>query len=210
MVSASNFADDKLRAFEAGADDYISKPFRVKELQARIKVMLNLRKAERELRERNDQLLELIRVSEMINLRPDLLTTAEEVVKSAVRLAKTDRAYLLLWDEEKQVYHSIASSGSERDPSNIIFPGEAGLAGAVHREGRLILLPDYTVWEHRMEYGLGVMYETAGIPLRLVRRHIGVLVVGMKEPDKHFAPGDTEILTTLANQAAIAIDNAKL
>jgi PAS domain S-box-containing protein len=212
MVSASNFADDKLRAFEAGADDYISKPFRVKELQARIKVMLNLRKAERDLRERNDQLLELIRVSEMINLRPDLHTTAEEVINSAIRLAKADCAYLVLWEEEKNQYLCVACAGIdiESHDCHMILPGDQGLPGQVHQEGKLIVVPDYSTWEHRISSLLNLGYETAGIPLRLGRRHLGVVIVGMQKPENHFAPADLEILATLANQAAIAIENAQL
>lgn len=210
MVSASNFADDKLRAFEAGADDYISKPFRVKELQARIKVMLNLRKAERDLRERNDQLLELIRVSEMINLRPDLRTTAEEVVKSAVRLAKADCAYLLLWEEEKNQYLCAACTDLETHNCNMVLPEDQGLLGQIHQEGHLIVVPNYSTWEHRVSSPLNLHYETAGIPLRLGRRHLGVVIVGMHQTESHFAPADLEILTTLANQAAIAIENAQL
>lgn len=45
MVSAKGNEDDKVKGLNMGADDYISKPFGVKELIARIKA--NLRKTER-------------------------------------------------------------------------------------------------------------------------------------------------------------------
>jgi PAS domain S-box-containing protein len=211
IVSASNFADDKLRAFDAGADDYISKPFRIKELQARIKVMLNLRKAERDLTERNEQLVELLRVSEMINLRPDLRTTAEEVVNSAARLAKASCAFLFLWEEDGKHYRCTATYNGGQDVVGKTWSDTVGLAGVVHREGRLIVIPDYSIWENRAsDYTVLALHEMAGIPLRLGRRQIGVLTVGMTRPDAHFAPADLEILPTLANQAAIAIENARL
>ncbi len=40
MLTARGDEFDKIRGFEAGADDYITKPFSVKELQARIKAVL--------------------------------------------------------------------------------------------------------------------------------------------------------------------------
>lgn len=210
IVSASNFADDKLRAFDAGADDYISKPFRIKELQARIKVMLNLRKAERDLTERNDQLLELLRVSEMINLRPDLQTTADEVVKSALLLAKADHTHLLLWDEEHKQHLFVATCGNSTTMVGQVLSQGEGIAGAVQRSGHMVVVPNYSIWEQRAANYAGPAYETAGIPLRLGRRHLGVITVCMRTPERHFASPDLEILPTLANQAAIAIENARL
>jgi two-component system phosphate regulon response regulator PhoB len=40
MLTAKSTEIDKLKGFEAGADDYISKPFSINELQARIKALL--------------------------------------------------------------------------------------------------------------------------------------------------------------------------
>ena len=41
MLTARSEEDDKLFGFEMGADDYLTKPFSLKELMARIKVQLN-------------------------------------------------------------------------------------------------------------------------------------------------------------------------
>lgn len=40
MITAKNAEEDKVRGFEAGADDYVTKPFGMKELLARIKANL--------------------------------------------------------------------------------------------------------------------------------------------------------------------------
>src|SRR3712207_8328426 len=40
MVTAKNSEEDKVRGFEAGADDYVTKPFGMKELAARINANL--------------------------------------------------------------------------------------------------------------------------------------------------------------------------
>jgi two-component system phosphate regulon response regulator PhoB len=46
MLTARGEEEDKLRGLETGADDYITKPFSVKELQARIKALLRRRAPE--------------------------------------------------------------------------------------------------------------------------------------------------------------------
>jgi len=40
MVTVKDFEEDKIRALEAGADDYVSKPFRLGELTARLRAVL--------------------------------------------------------------------------------------------------------------------------------------------------------------------------
>src|SRR5262249_6592230 len=40
MITVRNSEDDKVRALEAGADDYVTKPFRFRELVARIRAVL--------------------------------------------------------------------------------------------------------------------------------------------------------------------------
>ncbi|MGC4094926.1 MAG: response regulator transcription factor [Polyangiaceae bacterium] len=41
MLTAKNSEDDVLRGFEAGADDYVTKPFSVQQLLARVKALLS-------------------------------------------------------------------------------------------------------------------------------------------------------------------------
>lgn len=46
IISAKNSLDDKLTGLEIGADDYITKPFHLAELNARVKALLRRRKFE--------------------------------------------------------------------------------------------------------------------------------------------------------------------
>ncbi len=213
MISGGTSADDKLRAFDAGADDYVTKPFRVQELKARIQVMLNLRQAERELTQRNEQLLELIHVSERLNSRLNLDDTAQTVVRSASRLTKADRVFLVLWDESMR-YHQIIATATPTELDNaynqlIILEGR-GLASQVQQSGKLEVIPDYQLYDNRVIAINYPMFETAAVPLRSRNRHIGAVVVTLSDPSRHFIPANLDILITLANQAAIAIENARL
>lgn len=56
FISALGEMDDKIRAFNEGGQDYITKPFQVEEVLARVRTHLELRRARQELIERNANL----------------------------------------------------------------------------------------------------------------------------------------------------------
>ncbi|MEL6579606.1 MAG: EAL domain-containing protein [Cyanobacteria bacterium J06621_12] len=58
FISASGHINDKLRAFEVGGIDYISKPFQIPELLSRVNSQLNLRNLRHQLLQKN-QLLQI-------------------------------------------------------------------------------------------------------------------------------------------------------
>lgn len=56
MLTARDAIRDKVEALESGADDYLTKPFHLHELQARIKALLRVRDLNIRLREKNEEL----------------------------------------------------------------------------------------------------------------------------------------------------------
>ena len=56
MVTGLNSKDDRLRAADAGADDFLGKPVRRVELRVRLRSLLRTKKARDELKEQRDQL----------------------------------------------------------------------------------------------------------------------------------------------------------
>lgn len=56
FISALNEVLDKVKAFSVGGVDYISKPFQVEEVLARIKTHMTLRKQQQSLKEKNEEL----------------------------------------------------------------------------------------------------------------------------------------------------------
>ena len=60
MLTARNTLDDKLLGFESGADDYLVKPFALKELEARIKALSKRRKADNKLLSVGDLRMDLV------------------------------------------------------------------------------------------------------------------------------------------------------
>ncbi|MCB0338166.1 MAG: response regulator [Bdellovibrionales bacterium] len=56
ILTARDQIDDKVEAFEGGADDYLTKPFNFRELQARIKALLRVRGLNLVLQQKNREL----------------------------------------------------------------------------------------------------------------------------------------------------------
>jgi signal transduction histidine kinase len=64
FISALSETTDKLKAFQAGGVDYVTKPFQFEEVMARVRTHLELRRQKLELRRSYDQLRELERLRE--------------------------------------------------------------------------------------------------------------------------------------------------
>jgi two-component system, cell cycle response regulator len=56
LVTALTDADDVVQGLESGADDYISKPFNFRELEARVRAMLRIKRLQDELDQKNREL----------------------------------------------------------------------------------------------------------------------------------------------------------
>ena len=56
LVTARSATSDKVAGFEAGADDYLTKPINFPELEARVRSMLRIKRLQRELEEKNREL----------------------------------------------------------------------------------------------------------------------------------------------------------
>jgi diguanylate cyclase (GGDEF)-like protein len=97
MLTGKEDVRDKVRALEAGASDYLVKPFDDAELVARVKVHLKLRLLQHELREKNAKLEELSRTDALTgvaNLRQ--LQEAMRIELTRASRTKVAMAFLML------------------------------------------------------------------------------------------------------------------
>jgi signal transduction histidine kinase len=76
FLSALNATEDKVKAFEAGGADYITKPFQIEEVQARVQTHLKMRHLQQELKLHNDSL------EQTVEQRTSELKLAAERMKS--------------------------------------------------------------------------------------------------------------------------------
>jgi len=77
FLSALNATEDKVKGFQTGGADYITKPFQLEEVQARVKTHLKLYSLQQELRHHND------RLEEVVHQRTRQLEVAVERIKTS-------------------------------------------------------------------------------------------------------------------------------
>ena len=80
FISGLTDTTDKVKGFSVGAVDYVTKPFQPQEVKARVRTHLMIRSLQRELREHNDQL------EELVAKRTAALEEANQRLKQAGRL----------------------------------------------------------------------------------------------------------------------------
>jgi two-component system, cell cycle response regulator len=69
LVTARDSAEDVVEGLEAGADDYIAKPYNFKELEARVRAMLRIKRLQDELDQKARELAVVVEELELANKR---------------------------------------------------------------------------------------------------------------------------------------------
>ncbi len=115
MLTARDSVDDKLAGFQAGADDYLVKPFSLPELHARIEAVL--RRGQAGLQnileigglsyDMNN--LEVTREGKDLKLSPIGLKLLEKLMKSSPHLVRREVLEELLWGEDLPGSDSLRS-----------------------------------------------------------------------------------------------------
>jgi two-component system, cell cycle response regulator len=105
LVSADMSPEDVKRGLDAGADDYLTKPFRAQDLVSRIRAMLRLKEAMDSLRRANHRIEELSSTDELTglyNMRA-IYRRGEEEILRAKRFRKPVSALLVNIDNFSDV-----------------------------------------------------------------------------------------------------------
>jgi signal transduction histidine kinase len=96
MVTAKAHRDDKLSGLAMGVDDYITKPFDMDELVAKVRVMLRIKTTEEKLRLRTEELARLheaekqmvARLTELDSLKSQFIATASHELRTPLSIIR--------------------------------------------------------------------------------------------------------------------------
>ncbi len=175
----------------------------------------DLRRSFTLLRRQADRLQRILEISQILTSTYDLDELLQMILAAATELTKTEAASLLLLDEGGTDLRFTASTGRDRDKlMSVRVPVENSLAGTILRSGEPMVFDDVQQDPRHFDgVDKQIAFESRsilGVPLLMRDRSVGVLEAVNKLDNSPFSEEDGQVLMTLAAQAAVAIENARL
>ncbi len=146
-----------------------------------------------------------------LNLEPLL----HKILAAAVEVMNASAGSLILLDElTDELVFAVIEGGGGENLKGVRMARDKGIAGwvAMHRKP---LIVDDVNKDDRYYQSIADTFDfklTSLLCVPMISRNklIGVLQVLQSKPDHYFGDLDQQLLTTFANQAAVAIENARL
>lgn len=157
----------------------------------------------------------LMEISRQLNSTLDVNSLLNKITRAARELTETEAASILLIDPATGELRFEASSNMTAGAMAAVpVPMEGSLAGWVATTGEPVLVED-TRNEKRWFSQVDKILRSntrnlLGVPMEAHGRIIGVVEAINKIDDRPWTEEDMETLSTLAAQAAVAIENARL
>jgi adenylate cyclase len=229
LVTALDGSDNVAAGLDAGADDFLHKPFDKTELQARVRSMLRIKSQYDELEYQRRQVeatlhlreelarvtaqhLEELQTLHEVGLRLMSNVDTDSVLNMTSQVAlelipKASRCVMhLLSDDEEQLLPVVFSE----DGSKIVHPS-VGIEEIVERaiETReIVYVPDVLAGSNHSQLQFDDMRALLVVPLLDDQRSIGALTLSSAEANA-FQESHRHILSILANQSTVAIVKAR-
>ncbi len=165
-----------------------------------------LQRAERDLRE----LRLLYEVGQSLSVNLDLFSLLNDIKTHAPEVVGAERCSIFILDETNNEM-VLELPGENRE---FRIPADRGIAGWVALHGIPQVVNDVEQ-DARWYDGIGrevdfVTRSLLCVPMRVKDRVVGVMQLLNKRGGSEFTEQDVQLLTTLASQAGIAIENARL
>src|SRR3954452_1096660 len=114
VLTALDAEDEIAKAFEAGADDFVRKPFKPVELVARVRGQLRLRAAMDALARKEKDASVVLELTQALASNLDFRGILFTVVQRIADVAKIDRVSIVLVREQEHVGYVVAASDDEQ------------------------------------------------------------------------------------------------
>jgi PAS domain S-box-containing protein len=167
-----------------------------------------------------DQQARLQRQERLLNVFRELTSIVSlgrllhRIVEAAAEVTDTESAAILLHDGVSGQLRFIAASRYADELLNIPVPIEGSIAGAAFASGQPVLVDNVSADpRHYRTVGEEIGFKAQSllaVPLQYLLRRVGVLEAENKRNGAPFNDDDISILTMLATQATVAIENARL
>jgi len=161
---------------------------------------------------RLEELKTLYSISQEIASKLELKVILQKIVESAVVLLGSEAGSITLWDNRRQNYSIVIVHGlPESLIGEEVSPSRSDVLGDVIAQKSPVHYKDYEHHPNRSKKLDSYHFkEVLGVPLIVREMIIGTMAIGSSNPEVHFQQEEIDLLSNFAQQAAIAIGNAKL
>ena len=156
----------------------------------------------------------LIEISRVLNSRLEIQPLLQDIISIATDLTDTDASSVLLVDSKSgDLFFEAATGIKKYEVERVAVPKES-IAGWIVENNLPLVINDVTKdprWSQKVDDAAGwVTRSILGVPLRVKDKVIGAIEVLNKKGGQLFSEDDLSTLTTMAAQAAVAIENTRL
>jgi PAS domain S-box-containing protein len=213
VLTALDAQDEIVRAFEAGADDFVRKPFRPVELVARIRGQLRLRGAMEELAQKERDAQIVLELTQTLASNLDFRGILFTVVARIAEVARVDRVSIVLVREQGQIGYVVAASDDEHLRDLPIDLARYPEIQQVLTSGEPLVIPDAATHPLleivRHDASARAFSSLAILPILYEGKPMGVLFLRAKQA-LAFGEHEIALCRTVSSAMAIALRNARV
>jgi two-component system nitrogen regulation sensor histidine kinase GlnL len=145
----------------------------------------------------------------------DLQSLSQRIVETVTQTMGVGKASLFLWNEEKGGYSLFESKNMKMSASAPLLPKNDPLPHYLQKIGEIVIQEELAKGTNIPELNdvikkMSILEAEVSIPLISKGQLVGMINLGYKFNKDIYSHEDIELLSTLANQTAIAIENARL
>ncbi|HLG52245.1 MAG TPA: diguanylate cyclase [Chloroflexota bacterium] len=234
VLSGHGTPSDRTRGLEAGADDYVAKPFDGEELLQRVHTLLHTRRIEAELRERTRQLSALRHLTTILVNTVEVSEVAQRVANAVPEVFGADSGILggvlcALDEAQRELTFFgmtdipiLREATAHLDQPARLFQARCdppeNLLGQVARDGlarEAVHLADFIsppaspTAAEQIERHLGMRGGVA-MPVRAQGKRTGVFLFLSTRPPTALEPAERELMRDFVDTIGIALENVRL
>jgi PAS domain S-box-containing protein len=213
VLTGLDAEDEIAKAFEAGADDFVKKPFKPVELVARIRGQLRLRGVMDQLAKKEKDANVVLELTQALASNLDFRGILFTVVQRIAEVAKVDRVSIVLVREQGQIGYVVAASDDEHlrdlpidlskypEIQQVLSSGEPLVIGDAATSTLLEIV--------RHDAQARAFSSLAILPILYEGRPLGVLFLRARRASA-FGEHEVALCRTVSSAMAIALRNARV
>jgi len=212
VLTARDGDDEVERAFGAGADDFLRKPFREVELLARIRAQLRLRGVVAELARKEQDATDLVELTRMLASSLDVRSVLGQVVRRTAASLRVERCSVVSAREDDEGGWVLAANDEGPQPSRRLDLGKYPEIVEVLRSRQSLTIDDIRthplLQPHRAAVAGARCTRLTLVPLVDEGRAAGVLLLRSEDARGDLDARELSFCQTVANAVAVALRNA--